>query len=74
MMRIEMLEKVMHERDVYEKGDTRTVSDELGMHFCGMGWAKDVDGTIETGARNINAVTLTPDNVVNATVAGEANG
>ena len=73
-MRIEALEKIMHGRDVYEKGDIRTVADVVGAYFCRCGWAKDADGKMETGKRDTTTVTLAPDNAVHATVAGEANG
>jgi len=70
-MKIEILEKVMHEREVFEEGDMRTVPDELGRYFCECGWAKDVDGGVETGKRDVNAVVLTPDSVAHATKASE---
>ena len=69
-MKIEMLEKVMHGRDVFEAGETRVVDDDLGAYFCGLGWAKDTAGRVPTGERNTQAVTLTPDSVAHKTRAG----
>lgn len=73
-MKIEALEKFMHGWDVFEQGDIRTVDAEHGAYFCNCGWAKDVDGKVETGKRDTTTVTLAPDNAVHATKAGEANG
>jgi len=73
-MRIEALEKIMHGRDVYEKGDIRTINDETGAYFCSCGWANDMDGKIKTGNRNIHNTVIAPDNAVHETRAGEANG
>jgi len=73
-MKIEILEKIKHERDVFEEGDIRTVTDELGAYFCKAGWAKDVDGKVPTSERDIHHVMLAPDNVVHKVIGGEANG
>lgn len=53
-MKINVLEKIMHGRDVFEAGETRVVTDEIGTYFCSMGWAEDVDGKVETGTRDIH--------------------
>lgn len=55
-MKIEILEKIQHGRDVFEPGDIRTVPDTLGAYFCNCGWAKDVDGKTPTGTRDVNRV------------------
>ena len=74
-MKIEILEKILHEREVFEAGETRVVDDALGQYFCANGWAKDVDGNVQTGERDVNRrVTLNVDSARHATVAGEANG
>jgi hypothetical protein len=74
-MKIEMLEKVLHGRDVFEAGEVRVVEDWLGEHFCKCGWAKDLDGNVETVPRDPNRqVTLAVDGAQHATVAGDANG
>lgn len=70
-MKIEMLEKVMHGREVFEAGDVRTVADDLGEYFCSCGWAKDVDGNVETGERNTTAAVLAPDSVAHKLNMGE---
>lgn len=70
-MKIEMLEKVMHGRDVFEEGDVRTVDDDTGAYFCACGWAKDVNGKVETVARDPKEVRVVPDNVVQKLTASE---
>jgi hypothetical protein len=50
-MKIEILETFLDGRDRYEKGEIREVSDESGVYFCGCGWAKDVEGKVETAER-----------------------
>ena len=73
-MRVEALEKIMHGREVFEKGDIRTVDNETGAYFCKCGWAKDTEGKIETSKRDNTAVVLAPDSTIHQTKAGEANG
>lgn len=70
-MKIEMLEKVMHGRDVFESGDVRTVDDDTGAYFCSMGWAKDVDGKVETVARDPKDVRVVPDKVMQKLTVSE---
>ena len=48
----------------FVKGDVSTVSDEVGNICLGHGWAKDVDGVVETGERKPGANgPLVPDKV-----------
>lgn len=61
-----MLEKVMHGREVYEAGDVRTVDPETGQYFCACGWAKDVDGAVETGNRDLAHKVVSPDSASHA--------
>lgn len=63
MMKVEILEDVRHGRELFVKGDRRTVDDDVGTYFCALGWAKDIDGAVETGLRNTAEVVLTPDSV-----------
>lgn len=51
-MKIEALETFLDGRNRFEKGDVRTVPDKDGAYFCEMGWAKDTDGIVSTGARD----------------------
>lgn len=69
-MRIELLETVKHERDIYESGDVRTVPDGVGQYFCAQGWAKDVDGNVATGERDVNAARLAPVSALHVTGKG----
>ena len=55
-MKIEALETFLHDGQRYEAGDVRTVDDGLGAYFCKCGWAKDVDGNVETAPRDVNRV------------------
>ena len=70
-MKIEILEKIMHERDLFEQGDIRTVPDEIGEYFCSCGWAKDIDGSTPTGNRSTTEVRVVPGNVTHGHRAGE---
>lgn len=70
-MKIEMLEKVRHGRDVFEADDVRTVPDDLGAYFCSCGWAKDLAGNVETAERDVHAKRIVPDSVVHGVTAGE---
>ena len=70
-MKIELLETVKHERDTFEKGDIRTVSDGVGNYFCSCGWAKDIDGNVTTGERNTSEVRLTPNDAFHNNSTGE---
>lgn len=65
-MKLEILETIKHGRDVFEAGEVRVVDDATGAYFCDMGWAKDVDGAVETKARDPRAVKVVPDSVTHA--------
>lgn len=69
-MKVEMLETVRHDGSEYVAGDVRVVSDDLGNYFCGNGWAKDVDGSVETAARDVNRKSLAPASVFHGHKAG----
>lgn len=51
-MRIEALENIRSEYFTLTEGDVVTVPDEVGAHWCAMGWAKDTSGTVPTGERS----------------------
>ena len=58
-MRVEIIESsIKHEIDgvlvTFEQGDIRTIPDVHGVFFCKNGWAKDLDGNIETAGRDVN--------------------
>lgn len=69
-MKVKVTEEVLRS-DGYNlvDGDTLTVPDEVGTKWCGLGWAEDVDGNIETGERVPGVVRIAPDKGVVA--AGE---
>ena len=62
-MKIEPLEMFQHNGQVFHKGEARIVSDDDGKQFCDLGWAKDLDGKIETGKRTPGASELVINNV-----------
>jgi len=69
VMRIEAIDKIRAKdddgRDLHmEPGDIRTVGDNFGALACRMGWAKDVEGKVETGQKSRDPVTVLPQNVV----------
>lgn len=51
-MRIEALENIRSEYFTLTGGDVVTVPDEVGTHWCAMGWARDTSGEIPTGERS----------------------
>lgn len=67
-MRVEITEKKLSDLDeendrhyLLFEGDTITVPDKLGEKWCGLGWAKDVDGNVPTGERIVQkGVALNP--------------
>lgn len=63
-MRIEITEKKLKDSgyDLVE-GDTITVPDEVGAKWCGLGWARDTEGNVETGERVVRGAKLEVDNV-----------
>lgn len=68
-MRIEAIDKIRATDDDgsnfhMEPGDVRRCGDNLGKLACRMGWAKDVDGNVETGQKSRDPVTVTPQNLV----------
>lgn len=74
-MRVNILEKIMHGRDVFEAGETRVVPDDVGAYFCANGWAEDVDGKVATVPRDPNRVTiLEVANVRNPVIVEKVNG
>lgn len=63
-MRIECLTNFKHGRRDYTKDDQITVDDELGAYFCTAGWAKDLDGNVETVVHTPGDVVLAPAGVM----------
>ena len=74
-MKIEILEKIMHGRDVFEAGETRMVPDDVGKLFCDCGWARDVDGNVATAERDPHrVVTLDVNNTNHLTMGDSVDG
>ena len=64
-MKVKILEDggIRHGGQHFANGDEVTVSDEVGEAWCGAGWAKDLDGNVETGERRTDGnVTLSVEN------------
>lgn len=66
-MRVEVTEKRLSDQDpdtervyVQSEGDVITVPDNLGKKWCGLGWAKDVDGKVPTGERVVRGASVQP--------------
>ena len=73
-MKIEALERFLDGTNVYEKGDVRTVPDEDGAYFVRNGWAKDVEGKVDTGERDISHVKLDTRKSLHAVAADKVEG
>ena len=73
-MKIEALETIKSDGYVLDAGDVKAnVPDEIGAGWCQAGWAKDLDGVIETGERVVLNAKLVVDSVkhvVKATTVG----
>jgi len=65
-MKIEMLEKVMHGREVFEEGETRVVPAVLGSHFCARGWP--------TSIAECDSLSLIPAHTLTGGDFSKANG
>lgn len=68
-MRIEAITRIRDTDDDgspvrMEPGDTLTVGDAFGAYACGLGWARDTEGKVETGERRTHPVKVKPRNVV----------
>lgn len=66
-MKVEILEKRLSDQDpetgrlyVQEQGDVITVPDAIGAAWCGRGWAKDTDGKVATGERQVQGAQVRP--------------
>lgn len=58
LTRIEPLEKFSIDGVVYHAGEIRHVEESVARTACGAGWAKDLDGGIQTGERDPSAKKL----------------
>lgn len=73
-MRVEALESIKSDGYVLDAGDVKqNVPDEVGAVWVRAGWAKDLDGGIETGERvalNAKLVVDSGKTVVKSATAG----
>jgi hypothetical protein len=58
MVRIEMLTDVK-DPPGYLKGEVRMVSPETAGYLCGLGWARALDGKLQTGKPDLSPKRLT---------------
>lgn len=62
-MKIEALETIKSDGYVLDAGDVKTqVPEEIGAKWCALGWAKDLDGNVATGERQVLNAKLTVAN------------
>lgn len=62
-MKIEALETIKSDGYVLDAGDVKTqVPEAIGSKWCALGWAKDLDGNLETGERQVLNAKLTVAN------------
>ena len=69
MKRIEMLADVRDGHDAYYRGEERVVTPGKAGYFCGLGWARDLSGEIETGAADTADKVLDVQSVRHVTTA-----
>lgn len=63
-MKIEVLESIKSDGYVLDAGDVKhNVPDDIGAVWVKAGWAKDLDGVIETGERVVLNAKLAVDSV-----------
>ena len=73
-MKVEILEKKLKSHGyIFEQGDVVTVPDDVGVAWCGNGWAKDMDGNTPTAERNTKPVTINPKKLQHGQPMKEAN-
>lgn len=71
-MRIEALESIKSDGYVLDAGDTKqNIPDELGEAWVKAGWAKDLDGAVATGERQVLNAKIAVESV--KTVVKSAN-
>lgn len=77
-MRVEITEKRLSDaceetgrHFLQHEGDVVTVPDSLGQKWCKHGWAKDVDGKIETGERIVTGARLRVDSIKHKTTTSK---
>ena len=76
-MKVEILEKEIKHGgpnglEIFAEGEIRVVPDHVGEYFCRLGWAKDVDGNVETGERDTSRKELFVEKPAAGQKAGEA--
>jgi hypothetical protein len=63
-MKVEILEnRLSSDGFVGELGDRFTVPEDVGIRWCGLGWARDLSGAVATGERKVINAELKVDNI-----------
>ena len=77
-MKVEILEERLKDGDrvtgqQYDlhAGDRVTVSDQCGEWWCSQGWARDLDGNVETAERVVRGARIDPDKASHSTQSSE---
>lgn len=72
-MRVEITEEKLSTKDRttgrhYQQvaGDIITVPDDFGKSLCEKGWARDVDGVVQTGERIVRGAIVKPNKAEHA--------
>lgn len=65
-MKIEVTEPTgfLWQGERFASGDVRVVSNEMGAQVCGLGWARDVDGKVPTGTRDLAPKIIDPKPII----------
>lgn len=72
-MRIEALESIKSSGYVLDAGDIKqSIPDEIGSAWVASGWARDLDGVVQTGNRVVLDARLTIDPTIHVSIAPEA--
>jgi hypothetical protein len=66
---IQMLEEVKHTSGRYYRDEKRYVPPEIAQQFCANGWAKDLDGELQTQPRSTQGKTLAVNNASHKSTA-----
>lgn len=71
MIQVEALERIKSDGYDLQPGDRVTIDDAPARIWCGAGWAKAVNGSLNTGKRRVVKAVLQPATAVHAQNADE---
>ena len=74
-MKVEALETIKSSGYVLDKGDIKmNIPDEIGERWVRAGWAKDLDGVVETGERKVLDARLNVESISHGVVSPAVEG